>query len=179
MSTLSIILHVYFRESKTRATGLRDSMLSSKSIISIVVLRYGLDPLKGIAKKLQKRDSDIAQAYGMIDGAMREILQSREKFDQVWEEWFAIAHNLAENLGTTLKMPRTSRMMKNRSNVPAENPEQYFKRSVGVPFMDNLSSELLARFSTQNRKFAAIMSLVPAALVNIDDVENLKENLLF
>ena len=45
--------------------------------------------------------------------------------------------------------------------------------------MDNLSSELLARFSTYNRKFAAIMSLVPAALVNIDDVDNLKENLLF
>ena len=33
-------------------------------------------------------------------------------------------------------------------NVPAQEPEEYFKRSVTIPFLDHLLNELEQRFSS-------------------------------
>ena len=55
----------------------------------------------------------------------------------------------------------------NRSNVPAENVPEYFKRSITIPFLDFLLSEMTTRFSETNRKqVTSILSLI--LLVAID-----------
>jgi len=39
---------------------------------------------------------------------------------------------------TKEEMPRVPRFQRNRSNIPADTPLLYYKRSTGIPFIDIL-----------------------------------------
>ena len=53
---------------------------------------------------------------------------------------------------------------KNRSNVSASTPEEYFKRSCAIPLIGVLIGQLHQRFSESQRKAIAAMAVVPSAL---------------
>lgn len=63
----------------TKAVGLKTSLTDFRSIISLVVLKKGVDPVKGLSSKLQKRKSHIYQAYGMIDSVIEDVRKIREQ----------------------------------------------------------------------------------------------------
>ena len=72
------------------------------------------------------------------------------------------AKELAEDIGSTEEKPRTvnGRQMQ-RCNIPAESTTEYFKRSLTIPFLDYLLSEMKERFSVTNRQaVTAILSLL-------------------
>ena len=70
---------------------------------------------------------------------------------------------------------------KERSNTPAETCSEYFKRSIGISFIDDFISQLCERFSIDNCKIQAIVSLIPEAVVKIDDrdLDDIHRKLLF
>ena len=47
----------------------------------------------------------------------------------------------------------------------AESPEEYFKRSLAIPFLDHLCKELSERFKNAERLAIDALSLVPATFV--------------
>ena len=56
---------------------------------------------------------------------------------------------------------------------------EYYKRIVGIPFMDIFLQELGDRTSADNRTLKSIMSLVPLVMVGLADAESLAEDLFF
>lgn len=153
-------------------------MKTPSAIIGLVVLRHGIDPLKGVTKKLQKRDADIADGYAHIDESVNEIHEIRENMDTKWPEWFSEAGDLADNLGIELKRPRTARLQKHRANPPSDDHSSFFKRSIAIPFMDSLFNELKTRFSPANRKLKSPISLCGSAICDAS-IEEMMADLQF
>ena len=91
---------------RIKAEGPKQSLATSKNILSLIVLLHGLDPLKGVCIKLQKHDADIVTAYRHIDLAIEQVSYMREDFDSVWSEWFAEAESLATDIGAVITIPR-------------------------------------------------------------------------
>ena len=58
---------------RIKTEGPKQSLATSKNILSLIVLLHGLDPLKGVCIKLQKHDADIVTAYRHIDLAIEEV----------------------------------------------------------------------------------------------------------
>ena len=50
-----------------------------------------------------------------------------------------------------LSVPRTCQRQTQRSNVIAETPKDYWRRSVFLPFLDHLLTELSSRFSAMTK----------------------------
>ena len=65
----------------TKANGLKSALRSFDTIVALVVMCESLEPFKGIAAKLQRRDLDIFEAYSQIDGAMSLIGDLRKNID--------------------------------------------------------------------------------------------------
>ena len=86
-------------------------------------------PLVGMSAKLQRRYIDVFEVYTMIDNIKSEV---------------------TSYIGTKDNMPRVPRVQCNRSNVPADTPLLYYKRSIGIPFIDILLQQLQNRFSADN-----------------------------
>ena len=62
-------------------------------------------------------------------------------------------------------MPRTNARQAHRNNISAEEVEEYFRRSIAIPFLDQFSSEFQERFSESNRKpVSLLLLLLPTVL---------------
>ena len=75
------------------------------------------------------------------------------------------ALSLAKEIGAVEEKPRTINHQIDRSNVPAESD---FKRTITIPFIDFILSEMKSRFSENNRfiPVSSILSLIPAIAID-------------
>ena len=138
--------------------------------MSFVVQKNCLHPLKGIAAKLQERDLDIYEAYQRVDETISCLQSYRTNVDEFHSRCYAEVKLVAEEISSVDRKTKNS-----RANVPAESTEEYFKRSITIPFLDFLVSEMATRFSEQNRgPVIGIFSLIPKiAVVKQPSIDNL------
>ena len=61
-------------------------------------------------------------------------------------------------------MPRIGKRQKYRTNTPASTPKEYYHRTVTVPFIDHLLSELSNRFDQSKDKAACGLALIPSIM---------------
>ena len=156
---------------RIKTEGPKQSLATSKNILSLIVLLHGLDLLKGVCIKLQKHDADIVTAYRHIDLAIEEVSYMREDFDSVWSEWFGEAESLATDIGAVITIPRICKYQQHHSNVPAYSPSEYYKRCLGIPFLDSLLSQM-----NENRVVQSLMSLCPSIICKLCKTEGFRRS---
>uniref|UniRef100_A0A1X7T6Z4 DUF4371 domain-containing protein n=1 Tax=Amphimedon queenslandica TaxID=400682 RepID=A0A1X7T6Z4_AMPQE len=110
---------------------------------------------------------DIVTAVQEIDTVIQTVKNVRDNIDRYHSEWFHNVEKMCEVTGTIPSIPRTCRRQTQRSNVPADTLSQYFCRTITIPLVDHLVSQLTARF-TQHHKSALLgLSLVPSAMTKM------------
>lgn len=78
---------------------------------------------------------DIVSATDMIGGCERTLRNFRSDVEKYHADWFQMACNLASGLNTEPSIPRVCGRQTHRNNHPAESPEQYYKRTITIPFL--------------------------------------------
>ena len=63
--------------------------------------------------------------------------------------------------------PRTCRQQINGSNLPADDVSEYYKRSITIPLIDHLNSELRDRFDTSTMVAYEGLCLIPSKLISL------------
>ncbi|XP_062592729.1 52 kDa repressor of the inhibitor of the protein kinase-like [Saccostrea cucullata] len=156
-------------KSITESNGLLSSLCSSKWIVAIHVYLKFSGYLKSLSGLLQGPTQDIISAFQKVNIVIQELEQIRRdsdhSFNEVWDE----SEIMAKKVSTTLAVPRMCNRQTSRNNVSADTPEQYFCRSVFIPYLDHLLSELKSRFSTANAITSKALSLIPSNLHLLDD----------
>ena len=71
----------------------------------------------------------------------------REKVDQESNEILKQAVRMADQLNIEPNIPRVSKKKIYRDKVPANSPEEYYKRALVIPIVDILISEMTHRFN--------------------------------
>ena len=94
---------------------------------------------------------------------VQEALQNvRDRIDANHKAWFDAALALGQKVNATA--PQLPSRKTARNNVPGDSAELYFKRSVSIPFMDELIAHLDQRFSDIQQKAMKGMSIVPSGV---------------
>ena len=78
-----------------------------------------------------------------------------------FQPMFERAKTLAEHFGVLLTIPRKCSKMTQRANYDSNTPEEYYRISLYVPYMDSLINSLTARFDEQNEILVSLSSLMP------------------
>lgn len=102
------------------------------------------------------------------------IKEYRANVDEEFSLLFSNILKFGEKNNIDPTVPRTCRRQTARSNVPAASPEEYDRRSIFIPFLDFLLSEIKARFGSLFSKLAAIQVFIPAFLNKIQESDALK-----
>jgi hypothetical protein len=104
---------------------------------------------------------------------MQSVQHVRDNVDNFNSTWFDIAKNKSGAVGADgPTIPRRCGRQRDRNNVPAE----YYKRSITIPFLDHLLSQLQSRFSSDQQLVARGLSLVPAIMK--ESVSTWKKNVM-
>jgi hypothetical protein len=78
-----------------------------------------------------------------------------------------------------IAVPRTVGLQTARNNIPAHSPEQYYKRSIFLPFIDHFICQLQDKFINHHHVMTKLQSLIPNFLKNTTDVKYFQEIVLF
>ena len=100
-------------------------------MIGLVSLYQLLHPLVGITQNLQGRSIDVIKAYIEVESCIQDMQHMR----QIIDEGFHKVYKQAERLAEKLRARSTVRQM-HHNNVPAENPEEYYRRALAIPLAD-------------------------------------------
>lgn len=66
-----------------------------------------------------------------------------------------------ESLELDIKVPRTAGRQTKRSNVPHQTAEEYFRRSIFIPLLDNIISDLQSCFPEKTLDTFQLTALLP------------------
>ena len=166
------------RETTSDANGLLSAIEKFSFLLALVVVYNILSYIKGLTVLLQQRSIDIVQGITLVQDVLGQLKELREELDDWNKIWFQMAVEIAEEVGTeNPSIPRMCNKQTQRSNVEADIPEVYYRRSLTAPFLDHLLQEMEDRFTT-NAKVATLgLCLVPSTICKKDDWQTHVNNL--
>ena len=150
-------------DAKTKAQGLYAACSSFAHIVAFSVFFNGLEPLKPLVVKLQKRNQDIFKGYYMINTIVSDLMDYRRNVDKEFSIWYGFAVEMANSIDVEPSTPRIAKCWSNyRDNVDHDSTESYYKRSMAVSFLDDIISQI--RDQTKDRSHVEIFRLLPSVM---------------
>ena len=153
----------------TEATGLKKQLQSSNFIVAFVICHHIFGFSKGLSRQLQGASLDIITAYERVELITEELKNIRNDDVAEFSKMFAVCDKMAQDADKPLSKPRVVGRQTLRSNVEAQNVEEYFRRSIFLPFLDNLISQLEDRFTGRSQDAIKALYLLPKNLGKIDN----------
>ena len=155
-------------DSVTDASTLLLAITSTEFISALVITHECLQYLRGLTTSLQEEAKDIIQAVSEINTLTSSLKQVRENVDFYHDKWFDAILKMCSEVGTTPSIPRICGRQRHRASTPAASPTEYYRRTITIPILDHLLTELERRFSTHQKTAFQGLYLVPSVLVTED-----------
>ena len=149
---------------KNEATANLKAVTSFEFLIGLIGIYRFLHPLTGITTRLQGRSMDIVRGFQDVKSCIDELKDIRNDIDTNFAILYRQAERLADQLNVEASIPRLVMRQQHRNNVPAENPQEYYRRAFCIPFYDRLIAEMELRFSKMSITASKFFFLVPSVL---------------
>jgi len=136
-----------------------------------MILYDFLSHLAGVTVKLQGVSMDIIKAYDEIEEVKSTYRTLLDNVDQEFSETSKKAVEIAHEVNVEPSMPR----IVGHQTTPAQNPEEYYRVNVTLPFLSHIISELEAQFSDLSVLSAKMMNLIPSVLCTTEELPSLDD----
>uniref|UniRef100_H3ATM6 DUF4371 domain-containing protein n=1 Tax=Latimeria chalumnae TaxID=7897 RepID=H3ATM6_LATCH len=130
-----------------------------KFIVCLIVVQRCLAYLKGLTVCLQERALDISRAFAQVSVVKKALEENRSNVG-VHTGCFQEACSIAEKLEYLSRSQEHTR----RDNMPADTPQEYFRKAITIPFLGHLLAEMGSQFMTLQERAAARIKLVPSVM---------------
>ena len=137
-------------------------------IIGLVFLYRLLHPLVGITQTLQGSSIVVVKAYNHVQSSIEDMKLLRGNMDDEFKIIYQQSERMTTKLSVEPAIPRSVARQMHRNNVPAENPEEYYRRVIAVPLIDRFISEMTFRFNSFNKTASKLLLLVPSIICHPD-----------
>jgi hypothetical protein len=151
-------------ETTAKANGFLHHITSTSFFIAAKILLHCLSLLRGITVKLQRKSTDVLQAYNQLVEVHNELHLLRQNVVEEFSSIFQEMEEEAKLLDILFSLPRLAPCQRHRTNISSDSIEEYYRRAVMVPFLDHILRELDERFSEMHRKVVQIFTLLPSNL---------------
>ncbi len=141
-------------EDKRNALAHLTGIESFEFLYSLITLHRSLFYLKEAVVKLQGKDKDIVSGTSIVLQSCKELKALREDIDAYSKRIFDHCCRLAEKSSFSVTVPRISQHQRCCSNPEHNSVENYFKKTVCIPFLDYLIADITSRFSTHTEQAA-------------------------
>ena len=133
-------------KTKTMANGLRHTMTDFGFIVSFMCAKTMLEPMQPLVSSLQGRYVEVYLGFQKIEEVNSNYADIRNEIDAWFARLYEKILSLARTIGSNEQRPRVCQRQRNRENTPAETVSTYWKRTVVIPFLDVICSEMKCRF---------------------------------
>ncbi|CAI6368778.1 unnamed protein product [Macrosiphum euphorbiae] len=140
-------------------------------IMSVILIAKYSKLLEPVVNALQSKNLDLLKCSNFIKKIVVIVKDHREHADTEIQELLTAANIAAENIGAEINLPRIVKQQQHRSNPPALNSAEFWKRSLLIPYLDSLISSLERRFSDENIPAFSLLLLHPSNMLDMNTKE--------
>lgn len=129
--------------------------------------------------QLQSPKQDLSDAFSHVEKIICLFEEKRRYSEIEFSNYFKNACQVATSVGEEIKIPRVCGRQTKRANPNTSSPEEWFRITIFIPFIDHFIIELKTRFNDRFKKIIPLEGLIPSNkdVYNIDDI--LKASLIY
>lgn len=151
-------------DSSKRANSLLHCIYNFNFLISIYVFSKLLSYTYNLSKYLQSKNVDLFNTLNQVYNVIYVFHTMRENVDLL-NDTYKEAKGIAEKLNIAPQMHRICSSKRNRSNVPSINIEKYYKKSIFIPYLNDLMIAFNGRFIFHNETITSLQYISPSTIV--------------
>lgn len=153
------------RETKPVAFQLHSAATNSAFILCVCIIAKYSALLEPVVDILQKKSLDLFKCANHIKRICSAIVEHRSNADKTMKEILNDAEAIAKELDIVLQLPRTAQRQQHRPNPPFSTADEYWRRSLLIPYSDSLSTSLTERFADDNSPAYSLLSIHPSNML--------------
>ncbi|XP_018494622.1 uncharacterized protein LOC108864117 [Galendromus occidentalis] len=150
----------YDGDSGTGAYTLLNTVCNFDFLISLYFIQSFASLLLSLPVDLQKKELDIFGALGIVDTVLSVPKERRGEAGPVFTEVFGEA-TFPDSIDIEIEMPRVCHRQAHRGNHSVYPPEEYFRTSAYIPYIDALITEFTSLFEDTRKNAAELPFLIP------------------
>lgn len=162
-------------DSITDARSLQLAITSTDFLSALVITKHCLCYLRALTSSLQGELKDVVAAVEEISNVITTLQNVRHNIDTHHSKWFSEVEQMCSAVCVQLTLPRRCGRQSHRSNVPADNPSDYYRRSISIPLVDHLLTEMKSRFASQQQAAFMGLNIIPSATVTLPAEEFIRK----
>jgi hypothetical protein len=130
-----------------------------------------------ISVGLQKPDISLSSAIGHIELVQSVINDIRSNFEIKFKHLYLSAQAISSKLNVEPSIPRIVGIQRHRHNYSTNSPDIYYRISLFIPYLDELNSSLINRFSKHKKTLVSLQNIPINAIKS--KYENIVNAVLF
>ena len=96
------------------------------------------------------------------------LSKQRVNADENFKTLYGQVKEFAAKLGITEEVPRVCRLQTARNNIPYSTEEEYYRRAVYVPYLDDFCNSLTERFESHKDTISSLQNFLPEFCIKTD-----------
>ena len=117
----------------TDAKCLHLAITTTDFVSSLVITNACLKYLQALTASLQAEAKDIVTAVSEIDTVIATVEDVRKNIDKHHAQWFVTICEMLTEVSLQPSLPRQCGRQRHRSNVPADTPSDFLRRTISIP----------------------------------------------
>ncbi|CAG9840785.1 unnamed protein product [Diabrotica balteata] len=162
IKALDVITNWSDNKTATDAQLLSAAICKCDFLLSLFVVNSVFELTLPLSKYLQTENLDLRLAVESADKTKESLEQLRQNADETFTNIFGQVSALCDEFGVNMSLPRTVIYKTKRNNVPASTPEEYYRRSVFIPFFDEIIQSINDRFVAHKEILKPFQDLLSA-----------------
>jgi hypothetical protein len=119
-----------------------------------------------LCNQLQSINSDLTAVINHIENVIDVLNKMRSNSDDKFNIIFEGSHATLDELGCDVSISRCIKKQNNRNNIPSTYLQEYYKRSVFIPFLDHMTTHLSKCFLNHKEIISSLETLLPNHISN-------------
>ncbi|GBL96318.1 Zinc finger MYM-type protein 1 [Araneus ventricosus] len=115
-----------------------------------------------------KKETYLSQAIANVTSVLDLLSKQRVNANDNFKTLYAQVKEIAAKLDIKEEIPRVCRLQTARNNVPYSTEEEYYRRAVYVPCLDDLCNSLKGRFESHKETVASLQQILPESCTKTD-----------
>ncbi|KAK9710818.1 hypothetical protein QE152_g25803 [Popillia japonica] len=173
-----IVLALEDKDDQGNTQALHQAICRFSFIIALKISERMLGLIYKLSQYLQSTFIDLCTALDSIKEILTVVENIRANAESDFRKFFVKAVNIGNEFGVEPTIPRQVGSQRHRDNYPGATPEEYFRTSIFVPFVDDLRASLIERFVTHQTTLASLQTIMPRNIIN-SNFDSIKPALQF
>lgn len=161
ISAMEIISDWDDKTTSSSAIQLLSVIRSTEFQVSLHVLAKVFAITLPLSRLLQTINLDLAAAIGLAENVEEVLDETRRETEKQFNTIFSDVKTICDELNVDIRIPRLTGRQVHRCNIAVENPEEYYRIAIFIPFLDSTKMQVHDRFLKHKNLLQSFMCLLP------------------